>query len=1197
MSFAEDFVRIWTEGGHDAAFIFVEELFTDPNNQKRKGKPTDWLHDDDDDDDDERDVPAAKGFAAFVHGFRPKRTPASTAKWILDRIEESRAENPHLEDTHAFQPWNQLEFQLGHYERLDVQALSVHASETKRVRQYGLYHEILGDRDTKEDYHFTYELGHGDEHCLRYGDEVVPGPVAHAAAKAAIYAPYLRQVVDALVADVRFAAIPKAFPFRFRFHNDEYGKLAFDVELAPPLDAAALAGHPLRETHLAAAKVPEVTRDQRFLYYLVNARGDAGTLPDLVAMVRGAPDLIEALRVAGEDAILAARAVDAHGRDRDALAAAVKGDARLEEYFEIRPPADPDTLVAKVRGRGAPLLLVLEVLRAVGASDAARALARARFELPAPTWSAHEDDELRVAAGHIDALREILTKAPPEERVLLAPLYDAALDRMASSGHPLVALSILEARVPEEKREAFEDEDEHAEDEDEDEDAGDGQDDVEALLDDDADDDPPKARAAAPVDLGPPPPDQDAFDELPAAAKVLVREGSRAYLDAVIASTSVRRYGRFADETVTRLKAYGSAARAAEPALRAFLTDLCKDGYNHDSEVATVAEVLWRIGAEDVPEEVHAAHRSNEFYMESFYPKWSKAAPARRLQRLLGALRAEPAAAASPKVWEDGLYDSAPAFAMYREAIAAAPERDAWITGLVRAIAGGANDLVFRFVRDWGREVSRKDQALTRTLLEPLEARLSDEDVAVKYGYNEDRRADTARLRRARLHGLTGLLEADALEADAELARLHARYPGDATIAFLETMRAARRDGPRAAGVRTIEHARRMSEGDIVYAKAFFQYTRTTDERWESVDTGHAFGLHDLAERRFRKDAWTDGKLDANPSELDEDPLFEGMYRDVSELEDDGKLDAALAGYRRAVAVLDGSPGDLVGALDPGNWELSWQVVKKLARDPSPAHLATMVQVYGWFADDEGRRRLLAELMWPLPGARDALLADATFRKHLGEFIWRYPGSSEDLARSIFAQFAARGEDEHIVATAETMRPRLVIAVAISILNAYIRLRRFDDAVALLEKCRQDVKPKQPEWVLVAANIAGLQAQAGRLDAAEATLAELFSRDWSNFEYKKKKDDGFAAVLGGDLDAQYTMAFRRYWAMAKFNAGCLHALRGRAAEAVASLREAVRYAPDAYPAAKLRAERDLASLADDPDYRQLLAELPSGGAA
>jgi len=1141
MSFADEFVQAWSTGGQPAAFALVKGVFCDPARQKRKGKPTDFLHDDEDEADDSpaarrrrerearKNLSPGQGFAELVDGFKPKRSAAKTAEWILDRIEESITEEPEWNERHAFQPWNLLEFQLGFYERLDVIVESLHVTGDKRMRQFGLQHEIVGDRDATEEYQFTYDLCQGDELELQ-----VPGKVAHALAKAVIYAPYLREVIDALVASERFAKIPKALPFRFTLRGHEYSEAKFVVELAPTLDAAALETHPLRAVYAAATKTREVSRDERFLYALRRARQDPGALDEVVALVHQAPDLVEALRTVVADQIERVRVIDAHGT------------APSSEHAE-------DTLVGKLRAFAPSVPGVIHVLRRAGAAEHAHALAVARLDLPAPQWAAHGEDAIDLARQHLAAYQQLLQMAPDEERARLIPHVDAAIGRLASATDPLVALEVLESQVPPDKLAALEEEDS-------DEDDGEEED----------------SEAAA-------------FDELPPAAKVLVTEGSQRYVDAVIASIAVRKYGRLTDETVARLKALGAKARAAEAPLRAVLAELCADGYNHDSEVASLAEVLWRIGAEDVPDEVHAAHRSNQFYMEAFYPKWAQAAPARKLARLLARLRAEPADATSPRVWEEALYDSAPGFKMYREAIAAAPERDAWIAGLVRALAD-AGDVVFRFARDWAR-ASKNDPALALALLEPIEARLDDGGMVSEHSGR--REYDKQQLRRVRVRRLTEWLDTDAPEADGELARLQVLYPDDPTISYLVTMRVARREGPRTAGERTIAHARKMSADDIVYRKAFFLYTQTGDERWESVDPAHAFALHELAEQRLRKRAWTDGKLDADPHELDSDPLYEGLEYGASELTTE-QLTAMLAGTRRAVDVLEGKRDDLVAALDRDTWEVTWLVAKQLARDPSPAHVARLVEAVGWFADDDDRRRALATLLWPLPGAKAALLASTAFRAHIADFIRRYPLPSDQLAREIFAHYTAAGEYAQIIAIAETLQPRLVTEVALSILPAYQKLGRWNDAIELLRKLQKATNAKAPEWVLHAANIAAMQSRAGHADDAEATLDDLFARDWSRFDYGKPPDSFAVSVLGGDLDVQYAQVFRRYWAQAKFNAACLHAQRGRPDDAVSALREAIASAPSAYTADTLRAEADFAPIAEHPAFRVLLAELAGG---
>lgn len=140
-----------------------------------------------------------------------------------------------------------------------------------------------------------------------------------------------------------------------------------------------------------------------------------------------------------------------------------------------------------------------------------------------------------------------------------------------------------------------------------------------------------------------------------------------------------------------------------------------------------------------------------------------------------------------------------------------------------------------------------------------------------------------------------------------------------------------------------------------------------------------------------------------------------------------------------------------------------------------------------------------------------------------------------------------------------------------------------------MESILKKMNSKKPEYVLTATNLSVIHIQTGNLEKAKEVAENLFSMDWSRFDYQKDETDTFAEkVLGGDLNEQYSTVFKQYYSLAHFNAACLYSKLEDPEKCVFHLKEANRIGPQNYNKAKILAEKDFESVKDHSVYQEFL---------
>ncbi len=634
------------------------------------------------------------------------------------------------------------------------------------------------------------------------------------------------------------------------------------------------------------------------------------------------------------------------------------------------------------------------------------------------------------------------------------------------------------------------------------------------------------------------------------------------------------------DFIMNRVEGLGERAKSLAPSLVELLERWCEPNRGSEQQIKRFAQVLYKIGLESPPQMVHAYCERDQYHMMDFYAGWAERLPKQKWEQFRVGFNQNPSAFANADAWKEVLIENQKAIDLFTKNIKDAEDIDAIIERLSEAasedgvVQSFAVSLATR-LDDKGRH-KLEDIDSTRRVVRILDGCSRDED--------EDAEQ---MLRRARL--LLARFEIDA-GGSPDIDALLASYPEHPMVYYFQNELVAREEGAHAAADACVEAIKTLSKDDIVYRKAFFQFTGVSPQAWDNAQTSHGYTAYRWAYDYFQSDCYREGEFRDGQRSMDHDPYYRGLERLAAKLDDDQLADAR----REASLELEFnaqlqslSDADLAERMTQESWNITSTICRKLASQYVD-YGERLLQAYSWFREDESRRKALLTVYWPHEEFRDQILAFPPVHEDLDWIIRRLSGAT---ARDVLDRLAEAGRHDLVLETANKLPSSTVQAVFKSVYTAIQALDAYDDGITLLEKMRDEISDKKPEYVLLTTNKGVLEYRRGDTTASEQTFDELFQKDWSRFDYDPStKDPMMASILGGDLDAQIADVFRQYFAMAKFNAACVYANANRLEDSVAALREASQL-NDAYSAEKFESDDDLAPVRATEAYQELIADL------
>ncbi|MBW0433900.1 anaphase-promoting complex subunit 5 domain protein [Leptospira yasudae] len=1114
----------------DGAMQLLERIFQDKANQGRKGEPTDFLHD----DDEEKKGTLSGHFKEMIEQFHFDEPLQHRVDRILEILEESVTEE--TLQSHRFKPFNGILFKMSDYEFCNAVADSIHFdAKTHEISSiFGLNHELIWDADSyppeesSESYNFIYDLKSG-KYKVSYLGEKLKGKNLHVHIKLLLFSKMIREIVETLLLNERFAKFPKAFPFYVLINADDCYDLdkkdRFLLEVRSPVELKDLANNPhqsLYEKSSEAKTPPSPLEEFLFSLDFLN-KSDSNEFQTLLRLTHGEPQWKKFLERASQNSFLTyekkkkeIESLEADAKNREFVSVLKKtlkfGPTEFSSFFWKLAQKDPHS----------------------HQEFAKRFQKQVFLNPPAPL-----EDGYKQALPYIQDFTYILTSSYveiPEDFKKESEAYlQEAIDRMKHSPHPGFRIRAfeIEYRLKENNWEPSE---------------------------------------RHPIEKNPPEEYLDLMTELVRCLPEKFPWFGEAW-DFV-----------FED----RLLSLGQKAKRSVPAVIEVLERYNQEHFNEDV-TRNIAPVLYKIGCEDIHPLIHQLHQRNEFYMEDFYHKWSKQAPANRWKQFAETIRTDIDSFTKASVWENLLYDSEPGFFLYYENIEKESDRNRIFDFLLTALQEDAGPILQRFAffycerikKSAGKNkerffeiVSEMTKLLQRlNAIEPLEP---SHQFSLRCGF-------TARAIESYLND-----EPNALE---RIQKTIEEFPKNYLLYFLKVSHIERKSGISKA----IEELRSVLsilwKEDFVFTKAFFLYLLVSEHRWEILSAGKLYAFYGKVKINFEKDFFTDGKFSGRLDSFENDPFSKVLKEEYSKIVIDSHrswLQSKTEEYE-AVSKTDSlSIEELVASLKPGNSSLNLSIALRLI-DQAVNFTEELLQILDWEETQEASFPIL-KLFYQNPHLKERLFENPIFQKNLGFFIKKYRDlSTNELSKSLFVKFKELQNSSVIVQTVAELGHETILNSFLSVHWAFQKEGKLSELGALMGDILNNMNSKKPEYVLTATNLSVIHIQNGNLEKAKEVAENLFSMDWSRFDYQKDEKDTFAdKVLGGDLNEQYSAVFKQYYSLAHFNAACLYSRLGDPEKCVFHLKDANRLGPQNYNKAKILAEKDFETIKDHPVYQEFL---------
>jgi len=1145
MSYQKDYEQAWKDGGSDAALELLNSIFKAPENQKIKGTPTDYLSDKDD-----RILTAGQGFDQLIELFKPEGTIEDRVDAILNELVEARTSENDMK--YRSQPFNAFEIALDLYEYGNASLCSVHIdSEQQSKAQYDLVYGFIRDNeqsgnDSDDAYTFIYDLDNSNHYKLIYQGEVLDNKILFLHIRMAQYGQYAAKIIKTLLTNEKFSNYPKILPFQFLVvpRGRNYGDLQSEstFEFHPPLSESnlseTLSGHSLEKNYLKAAVPPkELSDEEKWLYLLPFIQDDCQEVKDLVELLKNNPTLLGLTEQLADSAIDYLK-LEIQGEWAPKLT--IPGSASENKYLN-----QARHIYQAIQAPRAHLALMKDLGEAH--QELTTGYIKKLFQIPLPQLPLKDFGASITAAKryilHIvplyGQLSEALKKAVQSE-------FKQAAVRIKQNDYPVLQLLLLETSL----RLEFDNE-----------------------------------------IMRPGSSWEEASYDIERIPKQILSDYLK-ILEACI-DEMPEKFNSWAEPwsfVIQRIK--GLAEHGAPMQARVIqLMECYQESWDSKRLNEEFADILYKMGLEEPPEIIIQQVESDQYHNIGIYAQWVSKVPTQKLAEFLKEFTANSKGFETAKRWEDYLHSSNKGIQIFMEGILSADNKEVIFASLVTAANDGAGKLLSKLVlavvdrlnKGYIKFDQRENCTKIILLLEALK-NLNDKYLNI--------------LLCIRLLDLRFALDNQDKDVSNKLVRLLTIYPQHPMILFCQSQLTYRTDGAINAGKVTLDSIEILCRDDIVYRKAFFEYTNNSTAKFSSILPESGYALFRWSDDYLRDKSYKDGVYVKGQKELNNDPFFEALRKSISkwseqdrserleEIKNEIKFDDQLRELDNA---------QLAKLITEDSWNISLQIIKRLIEEPQN-YIDTLLQVYYWFNDEQEHRQILNALLWPIESIHKVLVLDPEFQKHLAWFITDYAfDGQEQRTREIFKILADAGLDKVNLKISDKLPTRLGINIFSSIASIVYRTGDFKFGLALLGKYIKETNNKKPQFVLLQTNKGVLEYISGDKKEAANTFDQLFSMDWGRFEYQEDPDDFMNEILGGDLDAQIASEFWQYFSLAKYNAACVYANVGREEESIEALYVAWQKNPKKYYLSKIEAESDFDPLRKLPQFIELCHQMAIKG--
>ncbi|MBM9579802.1 anaphase-promoting complex subunit 5 domain protein [Leptospira sp. 201903070] len=1134
----------------DGAFKLLSSIFQKEECQNKKGKPTDFHY--------EEDANSIKKlfqhFQELNTAFHFSEPLESRIGRILENLEDSLTEDNLLK--HRFKPFNGFLFKMSDYEFCNAVMDSIHfdSSEKKTSSALELNHEIIWDADSyppeesSEYYDFIYDLKEG-KYPISFQGKKIKGNDLHVHTKLLLFSKMISEIVGTLFKEERFAKIPKVFPFYVLIDSQEcydYKGKPFLLEILPAIELESLKENPhFALIQSSSQEKNQTSPEEEFLFaidYL--EKPDQKEYKRLLKLVNSHPEWKELLLMAAKQSLQRTQTVIGKPNWRrpsvkneiadsdlssNKTSTSVLNESELSVFWK-KVQLYPPSYFSSFFWRLADLDPDLHL-------ETANNFQKEIFlNSPQPLEDSYQD-ALPYIQEFSYTLIDSYLGIPKNRREELGSSFSEALLRLQELPHPGFKLRAME---------------------------------IQSRL---------------------------SLDDWESQISPILKSATEEYLKQMIGLVRCmpEKFPWFGEPWdfifEDRLIPLGHQAKVVVPVLTDVLERYNRDYFNEDV-TRNLAPVFYEIGAEDIHPLIHELHERNEFYMEEFYSKWSKQAPANRWESFAETIENSPESLSSSSVWEKFLYDSPPGFQLYYENIEKRKERDFIFRSFLQALQDQPFDLLQRFALFYseskrksakkGNEDYFKILAETTEILRLLKPKLSlSKELQETFELGISSKAVEAFVKRK--EKTEEILEQTLIE-----------LPKNPFLLFLKVKTIETNYGLKEAMEELKTILPNLWKEDHVLDKAFFLYCLQTHQDWSRISSEEVYAFYDKANDLFEKHFYMDGKFSGTLGSFKMDLFSKVLEEEYSKiiLETHDTFLKQKKEEFKTLSTLDTlSMETMISYLKPGNSSLNLILVSKLIKH-SKQFETSLFQSLEWETEEESIFSYL-KLFYQDPFLKEKLVDHPLFLEHLSYFIRNYGDiDSKELAKSLFHLLKEKKNSKPIVKAVRTLDNETIINSFLSIHWAFQNENQLEELEELTDRILQKTDSRKPEYVLVAGNLSAMHILSGNLEKAKQIFQNLFSMDWSRFDYQKNEMAlDMEKIIGPDINEQYAVIFRKYFAMAKYNAACLYSKLEDPTRAISFLKEAVSLEPKTYDREKIQSETDFSTICENHTYKEFLNSL------
>lgn len=1135
MAFKDEFNTLFEKCDFDGALSLLSSIFNDPENQKPKPTPTDFLHH----EDDEKLLGVQ--FEQVVSQFNFNLEMMDQFDFVVEMLNNSR--NEKSDNNNFFQPFNAFVFSIGystiitsfHYD-IETNSLS---------RQYGLNHEALGEYQTDSFYEqesndkvqsFKFALENG-KYDIRRGNEILDGRMITDMIYRVLIARFLRdEFIPAFIRHEGFAQFPKALPFHFVLSTksgSEYEKYISDgsfFEIHPALTGELVRNMQLAEVYKKSTEPGKpVYPDDHLCFYVNFLQKERLHLPGfskLCEIIINEQDAFDVI-VNISEMFLAGQMLSKSEN--------IQSELFRKVYSAFQYAHITDFLV---------------LFRALGDRDSKYKSLASNFSerfmrITSPALDENRDNAVQQAEKYVKETTAMYELLSPEQQMTVNDAYDEKINELKSHSSAIYRTLAYETEIS-------------------------------------------RIKDKIPETCG---------IENESDTAILQRDYAKSVSDLLsLMPDKFNMYTPLWYFVMPRVNGLRAIEPSVIPGLLSLFEKYSIiGGCDRERVSATIGSMLINAGLVEIPsalENVFHQIMSDE----KEYAEWRDRVPKEKFAQFISVFESDIDSLRNPSVWEEYIHDALYGDVFFRKQIDSHPRKKVIFELLLEAAEKGPGPRMVKLISkilnvicttsdddEPFHETAQKIIALLKHVPNPSAKLLVQAKLVIAVHKIINGEKDAGECLSAFAHQRNDFPMIAVFETANEI---YVSGIEKAIRLFFDRWKEICGNDSRyfsefclVCGTNLENHESiNIPRAYAVFSRAYREYSKMS----ALIPHKYADRFNMVCDDPVKKiipEILSD--LEKNGGLEIVEPLLR-EYNIRKEIEQSSRED-----LHHIIDSCDEATSQIIiEHLRPnaGAYCDDYMALLKHFSNDMTQYNNTIMRLY---PIPQIHERLLDSLV-DHPGLPD-----------LPDFIYCYIGRSDlKITGEIFKHLQSHGFHDAVIHMAGGLSVHRLIPFIESVVSSWVASMQYAKGVEWFTRLRDGVKPNHPNYVFLTNRIAVFQMLNGDNESAEKTYADLFSIDWRAFtgersEMDKLSDDMMKEVMGGSLDRELIDQFNISFASAHYNMACIMGKKKYSRKTVDELVLAVSYNSKGYPSSMIDADRDFESIRSSKDFCAFMLKLNS----